>query len=117
MSFEEFDEHFVAEKDGLRFTLLKLEAYTEPFDVSLRLSRHAERELKLELHYDARQFSDEEMKLLAGRFTRIVQTSLEDPLRDVQVLDLLGTKEKHSLDEWNKTEVDYDTVYTLAEML
>jgi amino acid adenylation domain-containing protein len=116
LSFEETDEGRVIEKQGLRFTVLRHEAYTERFEIKLQLSR-LEQQRRIELYYDPECFSAEEMKLLAERYALVLQTAAENSLQEVQAVNFVGFEERRQIEGWNETEISFGSVCTLAEML
>ena len=96
------------------FTLVEVDAVTEPFVLKLRVTESGD-ELRLALSYDTRSVSTEEAERLAAHLETLVRSALESPQTQVGDLDLQGEGE---LAQLVGTTVDWGpsrTIHALFE--
>jgi len=105
------------EIEGLRLELLERGGLPERFDLRLAAVRWSAG-WELELHYDPRHRSAEEVERLMDCYLALLGSAVADPSRKLLELDYLSAAEKERLlVERNRTELDFPRLATLPRQI
>jgi len=97
--------------DGSDFSLTIREQYAciEPYKIKLVCGRAADA-LLLELNFDSRLVSEQEVSLIARRYEKILESVSEHPQTPLARLDIVSPSERQQiLEEFNQTERMFET--------
>lgn len=120
---KEVQELVVPGNKGVRINYGKLEL--EPYDLS---QQEGQFDLMLEffegenkvtgvIKYNTDIFSKERIERMAGHAEVLLKGIIENPNAKISELPFITTKEKEQINEWNSTDVKYDTSKLIHEII
>jgi amino acid adenylation domain-containing protein len=113
--FVEWPVQFVAA--DLSFSLYQKLVCLEPFKVKLSALLRGE-DLLVEFQYDANLFDEQTIHRLAGQFTTLIRSALDDGDTAISALEIVSEVERRQmLVEWNETRVEHDAAKISASQL
>src|SRR5262249_48387642 len=105
------------ELGDVTLTTLDADNKTAKFDLGLLMREEAEDCLSGTLEYNTDLFDASTVRPLAGHFTTLLESIVESPLRRVDDLPLLSSAERgRTLEDWNRTELDYEREALLHQL-
>src|SRR5579871_716205 len=94
--------------DSLRFSIERIYSRIERFDILLSCRQSAEGELTLTFAFDPTLHTRTDIARLAGQFTTLLQSALQQPEAPVEALDILPQDQRQQLlVEWNRSQKDF----------
>jgi amino acid adenylation domain-containing protein len=102
--------------DGVRFTVLRQEEWTELSTIRLAARRIGE-SLTLRFSYDGARLERETVERWSDHYVTLLAAASERPDTSIGRLPLLSEMERHRiLTEWNRTEADYPRERSIHEL-
>src|SRR5579871_3103502 len=94
--------------NAARFTIVRQSSHIERFDLMLSCRQSAEDALTLTFAFDPTLHTRTDIARLAGQFTTLLQSALQQPEAPVEALDILPQDQRQQLlVEWNHTNKDF----------
>ncbi|MDT3425818.1 amino acid adenylation domain-containing protein [Paenibacillus forsythiae] len=105
-----------ADSGSLRFEPYLLGSKVSKFDLNMTASNN-EKHIYFDLEYCTKLFKEETIKRMAGHYLKILTEITENPLIELDRIDMLSADEKKMLlESFNRTESDYEKDKTIHRM-
>jgi amino acid adenylation domain-containing protein/FkbM family methyltransferase len=114
--YEEVELGEGIEAGGVRFEVEEVRSVVDRFDRKLVTVRRGE-DLRLELHYDSGLYRGEAMERLLEQYERLLRSAMEKPEELVEKLEWVPERQQREVQEWNRTEGEYERGTCVHELI